>query len=69
MNFIHHLQQVEKFGKQPAILTLKQYLYICTYLITVDKMTVIGEYFRHLLAFKYTLDLTNNHKNSNQKHV
>ena len=38
--------------KQPAILTLSQYMCICTYSKTAGKMTVTGNDYCRLLAFK-----------------
>ena len=32
---------MEKSGKQPAKLTLRQYICICTHLRTTDKMNVV----------------------------
>ena len=49
---IYHLQQVEKPWKQPAKLTLRQYICICTHSRTVGKMTVIRGDFYRLPAFK-----------------
>ena len=42
----------EKTGKQPAIMTLSQYICICTHLRTVGKMTRVTGDFRRLAAFK-----------------
>ena len=45
----------EKSGKQPAILTFRQYMGICTHSRTAGKITVIiGGDFHCLLAFKLT---------------
>ena len=53
--FNQYLRQAEKFGKQPAILPIRQFMCICSHCRTAGKMTKIGGDFRHLPAFKYTL--------------
>ena len=46
------IKQVEKSGKQTVILTLRQYICICTHLRTARDISVIGYYFRCLPTFK-----------------
>ena len=46
LGFIEYLRQAEKPGKEQAILTLRQYMCICTHWRTVDKIAIIGGDFK-----------------------